>query len=61
MKLDKDVVARLQDFKGISKLKKAALNIMVKQLNPSDLTHLNEQFHKIDTDQTGLISYEELS
>ena len=34
---------------------------MVKQLNPADLTHLNEQFHKIDTDQTGLISYEELA
>ena len=38
--LDKDVIQKLKEFKGSSTLKKAALNVLVKMLNPKDLEGL---------------------
>lgn len=38
--LDKDVILKLKEFKGSSTLKKAALNVLVKMLNPKDLEGL---------------------
>jgi Ca2+-binding EF-hand superfamily protein len=36
------------------------MNILVKTLNENELIHLKQQFDKIDKDQTGMISVEEL-
>lgn len=33
--IDKNVIARLQSFKGVSKLKKAAMNMLVKMADQS--------------------------
>jgi hypothetical protein len=40
--LDNEVLERLKKFKGSSKLKKAALNVLVKMLNPKDIEKLRE-------------------
>jgi hypothetical protein len=40
--IDTDVLDRLKAFKGSSKLKKAALNVLVKMLNPKDIEKLRE-------------------
>jgi Ca2+-binding EF-hand superfamily protein len=48
------------EFKGSSKLKKAAMNILVKMINPKELEDLRIEFQKIDTDNSGLIEFKEL-
>ena len=58
--IDKEVIDRLKAFKGSSKLKKAALNVLVKMLGPKDIEKLSEQFQKIDTDNSGFIEISEL-
>lgn len=58
--IDNEVVENLRSFKGSSKLKKAALNVLVKMLKPKDIDHLKEEFMKIDTDDSGFIEYKEL-
>jgi hypothetical protein len=40
--LDPEVIKSLQRFKGQSKLKKAALNVLVKMLGPKDIQTLRE-------------------
>lgn len=55
------ILKRLSQFKGVSKLRKTALNLVVKMLKHSDIQELEREFKKIDTDQTGFISVEELS
>lgn len=58
--LDKEVVERLRDFKGVSKLKKAAMNMLVKMADQNSIEELRTQFQKIDADGTGLINADEL-
>ena len=47
-------------YKGASQLKRAAMNLLVKQLNPIQLKDLHEQFKALDHDKSGLISAEEI-
>lgn len=54
------MIERLREFKGQSKLKKAAMNILVKMLNPHDMEDLKREFQKIDTDSSGFIEFKEL-
>jgi hypothetical protein len=49
-------VHRLKEFKGVSKLKKAALNLLVKMADSHSIEALRDDFHKIDKDGTGLLS-----
>lgn len=55
-----DVLNRLRSFRGVSKLKKAAMNMLVKMADQNQIEELRTEFTKIDKDQTGLISSEEL-
>jgi len=50
----------LQSFKGVSKLKKAALNMLVKMADQNSIEELRGEFVNIDKDRTGLINAEEL-
>lgn len=61
-KLDPDVLSRLKLYRGVSTLKKVALNILVKMIgeNNADLKHLQETFARIDTEQTGIITSKQL-
>lgn len=60
MSISPEVINNLREFRGQSKLKKAALNILVKMMNPNDLSDLRQEFQKIDTDHSGLIEFKEL-
>jgi serine/threonine protein kinase len=42
--LDPNVLSTLKSFKGVSKLKHAALNVLVKTLNHKEIEHLRDQF-----------------
>lgn len=59
-KLDANIVDRLTHFKGVSKLKKAAMNMLVKMADQNQIEKLREQFTEIDADGTGLINADEL-
>lgn len=59
--LDPEILSNLANFKGSSSLKKAAMNLLVKTLNPKELDSLSEQFAAIDKDKTGTINAEELT
>ena len=55
-KLDGEIVNSLINFRGVSTLKKAAMNILVKMLSPKEIEGLREVFQKMDKDGTGYIS-----
>ena len=42
--LDPNALQSLVDYKGVSQLKKEALNILVKMLNEEEIQHLRETF-----------------
>lgn len=58
--IDKNVLDRLGSFKGVSKLKKAAMNMLVKMADQNEIEKLRSEFVKLDKDCTGMINAEEL-
>lgn len=58
--INREVLNRLASFKGVSKLKKAAMNMLVKMADQAQIEMLREEFVKIDKDGTGLINADEL-
>lgn len=60
IKIDKAVLDRLGSFKGVSKLKKAAMNMLVKMADQKSIEDLRVEFVKLDKDGTGMINAEEL-
>jgi len=60
IKIDKAVLDRLGSFKGVSKLKKAAMNMLVKMADQRSIEELRVEFVKLDKDGTGMINAEEL-
>ena len=54
------MIKSLADFEGTSYLKLEAMNILVKTMREQEILHLKQQFDKIDKDQTGMISVDEL-
>ena len=58
--LDKSILANLKSFKGTSKLKKAAMNMLVKMLDKDQIEALEKEFQKYDQDKTGMVSVQEL-
>jgi hypothetical protein len=59
-KLDPEIFNNLRDYRGVSTLKKAAMNILVKMIDSKDLEKLRDQFLAIDKDGTGMITAPEL-
>lgn len=59
--VDSKTLALLSSYKGISSLKKEAMNVLVRMVAQQELNNLREQFFIIDKDQTGMISMQELS
>ena len=58
--ISRDVLGRLGEFKGVSVLKKAAMNMLVKMVDREKIKDLKQQFAEVDKDNTGEISAEEL-
>lgn len=59
-KLDHNIVNNLRAYRGVSALKKAAMNILVKMADNKDIEHLREVFMSVDKDGTGFIHAKQL-
>ena len=59
--MSSQVLQRLQDFKGVSVLRKAALNMLVKTIKDDEVAELRQMFRDIDEDGTGMIKASELA
>ena len=49
-KFDSAVLKRLQSFRGVSKLKKAAMNMLVKMADQQSIEDLRQEFQRLDKD-----------
>ena len=58
--LDSSIFQRMKEYKGVSTLKKAAMNILVKMADNKDIEKLREAFIAMDLDSTGDIRADEL-
>lgn len=58
--LSDEVFESLISYRATSKLKREAMNILVKMTDDGEIEHLRETFRSIDTDSTGTISAQEL-
>lgn len=58
--LDKKAIENMRKFKGVSHLKRAVMNILVKMASEQEVAELTKTFQRIDTDNSGSISIEEL-
>ena len=56
-----EVIDRLKQFRGVSKFKKAAMNLLVKTATEEEVKDLRAQFQAIDLDGTGMIKASELT
>jgi len=59
-KLDPNILERLRHYRGVSSLKKAAMNLLVKMANFKEIEVLRNMFMRMDKDQTGDITANEL-
>jgi len=57
---DRNIINSLRRFNCNKKLKREALNVIVKACSDEEIQHLTEQFRKLDIDHTGFISAAEL-
>lgn len=58
--LDPHILERLRQYRGVSTLKKAAMNLLVKMADNKEIEHLREMFMRMDKDHTGDITESEL-
>ena len=58
--LDSVVLKRMRKLSATNKLKKAALVVMAKSLNPDEINGLQQLFRNIDADNSGTITIDEL-
>ena len=58
--LDPNILKSMKEYKGVSALKKAAMNILVKMADNKDIEKLREAFIAMDLDATGDIQADEL-
>jgi calcium-dependent protein kinase len=54
-------VKKLREYKGVSHLKRAAINILVKMSNEDETKTMTEQFRRLDIDGSGMISIDEMT
>lgn len=58
--MDRNALDNLKKYKGVSHLKRAAMNILVKMATEDEVAELTKAFKHIDTDHSGYISVKEL-
>jgi calcium-dependent protein kinase len=49
-KLDSSILERLRDYRGVSTLKKAAMNLLVKMADFKEIEQLRDLFMRLDKD-----------
>lgn len=60
LKVSQNVLQQMKKFKGVSKLRKSALIMLVKILDSTEIKELKKVFEQIDTDNSGIIDALEL-
>ncbi|XP_021993577.1 calcium-dependent protein kinase 8 [Helianthus annuus] len=58
--IDSAVWSRMKQFGGMNKLMKLALKVIAENLSAEEIQELRSMFRNIDTDNNGIIKYEEL-
>ncbi|XP_024390810.1 calcium-dependent protein kinase 2 [Physcomitrium patens] len=58
--LDNAVLTRLKNFSTANKMKKLALKVIAKNLSEEEIVGLRELFKSMDTDNSGMVTFEEL-
>ena len=58
--LEKQIIERLIKFKGQTLLRRAAMNVLVTHLAPREVKYLNDEFEKLDINQNGFLTYDEM-
>ncbi|WVZ10921.1 hypothetical protein V8G54_015451 [Vigna mungo] len=58
--LDIAVLTRMKQFRAMNKLKKVALKVIAENLSEEEIIGLKEMFISMDTDNNGIITFEEL-
>lgn len=58
--LDPEILKRLKEYRSVSALKRAAMNILVKMADTKEIEQLREMFVEIDKENTGMITVVEL-
>jgi Ca2+-binding EF-hand superfamily protein len=48
------------NYKSMSRLRMAAMNVLIHMLEPADIEPLRESFQQMDKDKTGFVSEAEL-
>ena len=59
-KLDPKIFNNLRNYKEIPTLKKEAMKVIVNMMNDKDIKELKKAFRRIDNDNSGMISHQEL-
>ncbi len=60
MEINREIVQNLRNYRGESLLKKAAMNVLVKHLVPTQSNKLKAEFEKIDQEFSGVLELSEL-
>ena len=55
-----EIIENLKKYRGQSSLRKAAMNMLIKMIQPKEMEALRQEFHKIDKDNSGFIELNEL-
>ena len=58
--LHEEIIESLKQYRGVSMLKKAAMNVLVKHLQPQEIQRLRLEFEKVDADFSGFLEVQEL-
>jgi len=48
--INKSMLERLKNYTGVSALKREAMNVLVKMIDPNKIENLRQAFHEIDKD-----------
>ena len=56
-KMTQATIDKLKSFRGESLLRRATLNILIKQIDSAKLEHLKQTFEYFDKDNSGFIDY----
>lgn len=59
--LEHSLVQRLKEYRGVSHLRRAAINILVKMSPETEIQPVAEHFKQLDRDGTGMINVDELT
>lgn len=60
VEFNQETIENIMKYKNMSKLKKAAMNLLVKQLQPTQYIDLYSQFSALDQENDGFISAKDL-